>query len=106
MVFDRVELRRRNIIPKESYPYQTPVLVEYDSGDPMGCLEGALAAADAAGFGVLKAASEREGKFRGLGFSTYVEACGLAPSRVAGRLVTPAGLYANATVRRDPPRPL
>ena len=39
MGIDRVELRRRNIIAKEAYPYQTPVLVEYDSGDPMGCLE-------------------------------------------------------------------
>ena len=46
MGIDRVELRRRNMIPKESYPYQTPVLVEYDSGDPAGCLDGALVAAD------------------------------------------------------------
>src|SRR5213076_3136005 len=81
MGIDRVELRRRNIIPKEAYPYQTPVLVEYDSGDPMGCLEGALAAADVAGFAERKAASERDGKFRGLGYSTYVEACGLALCR-------------------------
>src|SRR6202030_1075730 len=79
-------------IAKESYPYQTPVLVEYDSGDPMGCLEGGLAAADVAGFPERKAASERAGKFRGLGFSTYVEACGLAPSRFAGRVrVHPTG---------------
>ena len=56
MGIDRVELRRRNIIAKEAYPYQTPVLVEYDSGDPMGCLEGALVAADVAGFGARKIA--------------------------------------------------
>ena len=43
MGIDRVELRRRNMIPKEAYPYQTPVLVQYDSGDPVGCLDGALA---------------------------------------------------------------
>jgi carbon-monoxide dehydrogenase large subunit len=36
MGIDRVEIRRRNMIPKEAYPYQTPVLVQYDSGDPMG----------------------------------------------------------------------
>src|SRR5258708_7790891 len=86
MGIDRVELRRRNIIPKEAYPSQTPVLVEYDSGDPMGCLEGALVAGDVTGFAERKATSERDGKFRGLGFSTYVEACGLAPSRFAWRL--------------------
>ena len=39
MGIDRVEIRRRNMIPKEAYPYQTPVMVEYDCGDPMGCLE-------------------------------------------------------------------
>ena len=102
MGIDRVELRRRNIIPKEAYPYQTPVLVEYDSGDPMGCLEGALTAADVAGFAARKATSERDGKFRGLGFSTYVEACGLAPSRFAGRLGARGGLYESATVRVHP----
>src|SRR6266705_3123683 len=102
MGIDRVELRRRNIIAKEAYPYQTPVLVEYDSGDPMGCLEGALTAADVAGFPERKAASERDGKFRGLGYSTYVEACGLAPSRFAGRLGARGGLYESATVRVHP----
>jgi carbon-monoxide dehydrogenase large subunit len=102
MGIDRVELRRRNIIPKEAYPYQTPVLVEYDSGDPMGCLEGALVAADVAGFTGRKAASERDGKFRGLGYSTYIEACGLAPSRFAGRLGARGGLYESATVRVHP----
>src|SRR6266566_2929063 len=102
MGIDRVELRRRNIIPKDSYPYQTPVLVEYDSGDPMGCLEGGLLAADVAGFAHRKAASERSGKFRGLGYSTYVEACGLAPSRFAGRLGARGGLYESATVRVHP----
>src|SRR5260221_690908 len=102
MGIDRVELRRRNIIPKEAYPYQTPVLVEYDSGDPMGCLEGALVAADVAGFAGRKASSERDGKFRGLGYSTYIEACGLAPSRFAGRLGARGGLYESATVRVHP----
>jgi carbon-monoxide dehydrogenase large subunit len=78
------------------------VLVEYDSGDPMGCLEGALVAADVAGFAGRKAASERDGKFRGLGYSTYIEACGLAPSRFAGRLGARGGLYESATVRVHP----
>nr|GAJ34448.1 carbon monoxide dehydrogenase large chain [Bradyrhizobium sp. DOA9] len=102
MGIDRVEIRRRNMIPKEAYPYQTPVLVQYDSGDPMGCLDGALVAADVKKFGVRKAASASKGKFRGLGYSTYVEACGLAPSRFAGRLGARGGLYESATVRVHP----
>ena len=55
-----------------------------------------------AGFAERKAASERDGKFRGLGYSTYVEACGLAPSRFAGRLGARGGLYESATVRVHP----
>src|SRR6476660_6717683 len=102
MGIDRVEIRRRNMIPKEAYPYQTPVLVQYDSGDPMGCLDGALVAADVKNFGIRKAASASKGKFRGLGYSTYVEACGLAPSRFAGRLGARGGLYESATVRVHP----
>ncbi|MDQ0391106.1 xanthine dehydrogenase family protein molybdopterin-binding subunit [Labrys monachus] len=102
MGIDPVELRRRNMIPKEAYPYQTPVLVQYDSGDPAGCLDEALVVADVAGFPARKAASAREGKFRGLGYSTYVEACGLAPSRFAGRLGARGGLYESATVRVHP----
>ncbi len=102
MGIDRVELRRRNIIPKEAYPYQTPVIVQYDSGDPMGCLEGALAAADVAGFAARKARSAKSGKLRGIGYSTYVEACGLAPSRLAGQLGARGGLYESATVRVHP----
>jgi aerobic carbon-monoxide dehydrogenase large subunit len=102
MGIDRIELRRRNMIPKEAYPYQTPVLVEYDSGDPEGCLDEAISIADTAGFAARRSASARVGKFRGLGFSTYVEACGLAPSRFAGRLGARGGLYESATVRVHP----
>jgi len=102
MGIDRVELRRRNMIPASAYPYQTPVLVQYDSGDPVACLDRAEVAADVAGFAARKSASASKGKFRGLGYSTYVEACGLAPSRIAGRLGARGGLYESATVRVHP----
>jgi carbon-monoxide dehydrogenase large subunit len=102
MGIDKVAIRRRNMIPKEAYPYQTPVMVEYDSGDPKGCLEKALEVADWKGFGKRKAESSRNGKLRGIGLSTYVEACGLAPSRIAGRLGARGGLYESATVRVHP----
>src|SRR6266566_528903 len=102
MGIDRVEIRRRNMIPKEAYPYQTPVMMQYDSGDPKGCLAKATDLADWAGFPARKAQSARQGKLRGIGMSTYVEACGLAPSRIAGQLGARGGLYESATVRVHP----
>ncbi len=86
MGIDRAEIRRRNMIPKEAYPYQTPVMVEYDSGDPKACLDKALVASPT-GRASPNARRHRpaSGKLRGIGLSTYVEACGLAPSRIAGR---------------------
>jgi len=102
MGIDKAEIRRINMIPKEAYPYQTPVLVEYDSGDPKGCLEQALIEADWPGFAKRRKASAAKGRLRGIGLSTYVEACGLAPSRIAGRLGARGGLYESATVRVHP----
>jgi carbon-monoxide dehydrogenase large subunit len=61
-------------------------MMEYDSGDPAGCLDKALEVADWKGFAKRKADSASRGKLRGIGLCTYVEACGLAPSRIATRL--------------------
>ena len=102
MGIDRAEVRRKNTIPKSSYPYKTPVLVEYDNGDPLRCLERVLVAADWKGFSKRKAESERRGKYRGIGLCTFAEACGLAPSRIAIRLGARGGLFESATVRVHP----
>ncbi|MGO4568848.1 xanthine dehydrogenase family protein molybdopterin-binding subunit [Rhizobium sp. 2YAF20] len=102
MGIDKIEIRRRNIIPREAYPYQTPMLIEYDSGDPGACLERAEVLADVAGFEGRRSEAASRGKYRGLGISTYVEACGLAPSRLAGSLGARGGLYESATVRVHP----
>jgi carbon-monoxide dehydrogenase large subunit len=102
MGLDKAEIRRRNMIPKDAYPYKTPVMMEYDSGDPMGCLDKALLAADWKGFAERKAESARRGKLRGRGLCTYVEACGLAPSRIATQLGARGGLFESATVRVHP----
>jgi len=102
MGIDRAEVRRKNTIPKSSYPYKTPVLVEYDNGDPLRCLERVLVAADWKGFSKRKAGSERRGKYRGIGLCTFAEACGLAPSRIAIRLGARGGLFESATVRVHP----
>jgi aerobic carbon-monoxide dehydrogenase large subunit len=102
MGIDKFEIRKRNMIPASAYPYQTPVMVEYDSGDPMACLEISMDLADVAGFEARRSASEAKGFYRGLGVSTYVEACGLAPSRMAGKLGARGGLYESANVRVHP----
>ncbi len=99
---DRVELRRRNFIPSDAFPYQTPVALQYDSGDYAKTLDAAMQAADVAGFEARRKAAAARGKLRGLGYSTYVEACGIAPSSVVGSLGARAGLYECANIRVHP----
>jgi carbon-monoxide dehydrogenase large subunit len=99
---DRAELRRRNFIAADAYPYQTPVALAYDSGDYFTTLTMALKDADYAGFEGRRATAARQGKLRGLGIASYIEACGVAPSAVAGALGARAGLYEVAEVRVNP----
>ena len=98
----QVDIRRKNFIPSDAFPYQTPVALQYDSGDYDATLDQALKAADVDGFEGRRAAAEKEGKLRGLGYATYIEACGVAPSAVAGALGARAGLYEAAEVRVHP----
>src|SRR3984957_4367103 len=83
---DRVAIRRKNFIPADAFPYQTPVALQYDSGDYQTTLAVALKNADWAGFETRRAAAKGRGKLRGIGISTYLEACGIAPSAVVGSL--------------------
>ncbi|HEY4239108.1 MAG TPA: xanthine dehydrogenase family protein molybdopterin-binding subunit [Kofleriaceae bacterium] len=99
---DPVALRRKNMIKKDQFPFQTQVALQYDTGDFEATLDLAMARIDYAGFPARKAASAANGKLRGLGISTYVEACGLAPSALAGAIGARAGLYEAATVRIHP----
>src|SRR5487761_1872205 len=99
---DRVELRRRNFIPNDAFPYQTPVALQYDSGDYTATLDAALKVADYAGFAQRRASAAARGKLRGIGVSTYIEACGIAPSAVVGSLGARAGLYECANIRVHP----
>jgi aerobic carbon-monoxide dehydrogenase large subunit len=102
MKIDPAELRRRNFIPKDAYPYQTPVALAYDSGDYFTTLEMALKTADYAAFAKRREESAKRGKLRGIGIATYIEACGIAPSAVAGALGARAGLYESAELRVHP----
>jgi carbon-monoxide dehydrogenase large subunit len=99
---DRIELRRRNLIKPEQFPYQTAVALQYDIGNYQATLDLALQQIDYAGYDKRKAASAAKGKLRGFGISTYIEACGIAPSAIAGALGARAGLYEAANVRVNP----
>jgi len=99
---DKIELRRKNFIPSDAFPYQTPVALQYDSGDYIATLNAALKVSDYAGFEARRQAAAARGKLRGIGLSTYLEACGIAPSAVVGSLGARAGLYEVANVRVHP----
>jgi len=96
---DPAELRRINFIPKDAFPYQTPVALQYDTGDYEAHLDKALELADYEGFAQRKQESAARGKLRGVGFSCYIEACGIAPSAVVGSLGAGVGLWESAKVR-------
>jgi carbon-monoxide dehydrogenase large subunit len=102
MKMDRVDIRRKNFIPTDAFPYQTPVALQYDSGDYFSTLDQAMKTADWAGFEGRRAEAKKRGKLRGIGISTYLEACGIAPSAVAGALGARAGLYECGSVRVHP----
>jgi len=99
---DPAELRRKNFIRPDQFPYQTPVALAYDIGDYEASLDKALTLSEYGTFAERRAASETKGKRRGLGLSCYIEACGIAPSAVAGALGARAGLYEAAEVRVNP----
>jgi carbon-monoxide dehydrogenase large subunit len=100
---DPAEIRRRNFIQPDAFPYQTQVALSYDSGNYDGTLDKAL---EMAGYDNLRAEQSRRrtsgGKLLGIGFSSYIEACGLAPSSLVGSLGAGAGQWESAKVRVNP----
>ena len=96
---DPAEIRRKNFIQPDDFPYETPVALTYDTGDYEASLDKALAHIDYQGFAARRTASEANGNRRGIGFSSYIEACGLAPSQVALSLGAGVGLFESAEVR-------
>ncbi len=100
MKMDPAAIRRQNFITE--FPYATPVGLTYDIGNYGATLDRALELADVAGFPARKAQAAQRGKLRGLGFSCYIEACGLAPSNIAGALGARAGLFEAGEVRVHP----
>lgn len=103
---DPADLRRQNFIPAfdgVTQPgYQTQVALQYDSGDYHAVLDRALEMVGYEQFRAEQAEARKHGKLLGIGFSTYIEACGIAPSAVVGALGARAGLYESAQVRVQP----
>jgi carbon-monoxide dehydrogenase large subunit len=97
---DPAKFRMKNMIKK--WPHQTPVIMMYDAGDYTGTLKKAMELADVKGFGKRKRESAKAGKLRGLGYSAYIEACGIAPSQAVGSLGAGVGLWESAEVRVNP----
>ena len=94
------EIRKRNFI--KAFPYQTPVALQYDTGDFHACMNESQKLADVAGFEKRKNASAAKGLLRGIGYSSYIEACGIAPSNIAGALGARAGLFECGEIRVHP----
>ena len=97
---DPAEIRRKNFI--RNFPYQTPVALLYDIGNYDATMDAAQKLADVAGYPARKQASAAKGKLRGMGYAAYIEACGIAPSAVAGSLGARAGLFEAGEVRVHP----
>ena len=97
---DPLEFRKKNFV--SSFPHQTPVIMAYDVGDYNASLERAAELADYKNFPARKAEAARRGKLRGIGFSAYIEACGIAPSAAVGSLGAGVGLWESAEVRVNP----
>ena len=101
---DRLELRRKNFIQKEEFPFETALGIVHDSGDYEGTLDKLLSHFDVDAFRAEQEELRRKGVYRGVGFSTYVEVCGLAPSRAVGPqgVGLQAAFYESANVRVTP----
>ena len=102
---DRLELRRKNFIPSDEFPYETALGIFYDSGNYEGALDRLLEHFDLDDVPCRAGAScASEGVYRGVGFSTYVEVCGLAPSRAVGPqgVGLQAAFWESANVRVTP----
>jgi aerobic carbon-monoxide dehydrogenase large subunit len=97
---DPAKFRQMNFVRK--FPHQTPVIMMYDAGNYNASMKKALEIADYKGFGKRRKESEKRGKLRGIGFSAYIEACGIAPSAAVGSLGAGVGLWESAEVRVNP----
>ena len=99
---DPADVRRKNFIPKFDDGHEVVTTLNYDSGDYPGALDKLI---EHTGYQALREkqkAGPSNGKYLGLGLSSYVEICGLGPSQVAGAIGFQGGLWESAIVRFHP----
>jgi len=89
--FDRIAIRRRNLVTEKELPYKNPFGVEYDNGDYIGGIDLALKLGDWAGFKRRRAEAKRRGKYRGIGVGVYVDISTGVPREKAEITVSPDG---------------
>ncbi|MFC3477916.1 xanthine dehydrogenase family protein molybdopterin-binding subunit [Halobacterium litoreum] len=99
---DPVEFRKRNFVADDDFPFETEVAVVYDSGEYEKPMDEALEMVGYEDFRERQEQAREEGRYLGVGFSCYIEACGLAPSELAGQLGAQAGLWESSLVRFHP----
>lgn len=99
---DPIELRRKNFVQKDAFPYTNAQGLLYDSGDYEKPLNKALELVDYEKLREEQKKLRKQGKLIGIGVSTYVELCGFGPSAVAGAIGFQGGVWENSTVRVHP----
>jgi len=99
---DPAEVRRKNFVKPDAFPYTTVSTLVYDSGDYAKALDLAIERSDYKGFAKRRDETERRGWYRGIGLSSYVEICGLAPSKANAALGIGWGGYESARIRVNP----
>ena len=99
---DPVEVRRKNFIAKDKFPYASATGITYDSGNYEGALDKALTLFDLKQFRREQADARKQGRYLGVGLVSYVEICGSGPSQVAGAIGFGGGQYDSAIVRVYP----
>ena len=99
---DPADIRKKNFIPKFDNGYQTKVALSYDSGNYGAAFDKLLGMLDYKKFRADQAAARAKGRLMGIGFSTYIEACSIAPSKVVGSLGAQAGLWESGKVQVHP----
>ncbi len=99
---DPVELRRKNLIPPDEFPYQTPVALQYDSGNYPKLFEKIEALSDYKSLREEQEKARAEGRLVGIGFASCIEASGPAPSAAAVGLGAAIGLFESGSIRVHP----
>ncbi|HEY7821940.1 MAG TPA: molybdopterin cofactor-binding domain-containing protein, partial [Acidimicrobiia bacterium] len=99
---DPVELRRKNLIQPDEFPYQTPVALEYDSGDYPKLFDKIEELSEYKKLREEQEKARAEGRLVGIGFASCIEASGPAPSATAVGLGAAIGLFESGSIRVHP----